>query len=68
MISMPPPSSGGTALIEMLNILEALEIQKKPRGSPEALHLVAEAMRRVVSSTARVSSAILISSRCRSRG
>jgi gamma-glutamyltranspeptidase/glutathione hydrolase len=30
----------------MLNVLEALEIQKKPRGSAEALHLVAEAMRR----------------------
>ena len=45
-ISMPPPSSGGTAMIEALNMLEALEIQKKPRDSVEAVHLVAEAMRR----------------------
>jgi gamma-glutamyltranspeptidase/glutathione hydrolase len=44
--SMPPPSSGGVALVEMLNVLEALEIQKKPRGSAEAWHLVAETMRR----------------------
>ena len=45
-VSMPPPSSGGVALIEMLNVLEAMQIQTKPRGSAEALHLVAEAMRR----------------------
>ena len=32
-ISMPPPSSGGVALIEMLNILEELGIQKTQRGS-----------------------------------
>jgi gamma-glutamyltranspeptidase / glutathione hydrolase len=52
-ISMAPPSSGGTALIEMLNILEALEIQKKAQASPEALHLVAEAMRRAYLDRAR---------------
>jgi gamma-glutamyltranspeptidase/glutathione hydrolase len=44
-ISMPPPSSGGTALIEMLNVLEELDIQKRARGSVQALHLVTEAMR-----------------------
>ena len=52
-ISMPPPSSGGTALIEMLNILEAVEIQKTTRGSVEALHLTAEAMRRAYLDRAR---------------
>lgn len=52
-ISMPPPSSGGVALIQMLNMLEALEIQKKPRGSVEALHLIAEAMRRAYLDRAR---------------
>jgi len=52
-ISMPPPSSGGTALIEMLNMLEAMEIQKKTRGSVEALHLVTEAMRRAYLDRAR---------------
>jgi gamma-glutamyltranspeptidase / glutathione hydrolase len=52
-ISMPPPSSGGTALIEMLNMLEALQIQKKARGSAEAVHLVTEAMRRAYLDRAR---------------
>ena len=52
-ISMPPPSSGGTAMIEALNILETLEIQKRPRGSVEAIHLVTEAMRRAFLDRAR---------------
>jgi gamma-glutamyltranspeptidase/glutathione hydrolase len=41
-ISMPPPSSGGVALIEMLNMLEQLEIHKIPRLSTEAIHLTTE--------------------------
>ncbi len=45
-ISMPPPSSGGTALIEMLNILENFDLRKQGRWSPETLHLLAEAMKR----------------------
>jgi gamma-glutamyltranspeptidase/glutathione hydrolase len=52
-VSMPPPSSGGTALVEMLNMLEELEIHKKPRGSAEAVHLVTEAMRRAYLDRAR---------------
>jgi gamma-glutamyltranspeptidase/glutathione hydrolase len=52
-ISMAPPSSGGTAVVEALNILEALEIQKTARGSAEALHLTAEAMRRAFLDRAR---------------
>ena len=52
-ISMPPPSSGGTALIEMLNILELEQIQKKPRGSVDALHLTTEVMRRAFLDRAR---------------
>jgi gamma-glutamyltranspeptidase/glutathione hydrolase len=52
-IAMPPPSSGGVALVEMLNMLEALEIQKKPRASAEAVHLVTEAMRRAYLDRAR---------------
>ena len=52
-ISMPPPSSGGTALIESLNILEALGIEKTTRGSAESLHIVAEAMRRAFIDRAR---------------
>ncbi len=45
-ISMPPPSSGGTALIEMLNILEGYDLKKLGWASSEKYHLVAEAMRR----------------------
>ncbi len=52
-ISMPPPSSGGTALLAMLNMLEALEIQKIPRLSTEAVHLTTEARRRAFLDRAR---------------
>ena len=45
-ISMPPPSSGGAVLIEMLNILEAYDLTKMNPSSSEKYHLVAEAMRR----------------------
>ncbi len=44
-ISMPPPSSGGTILIEMLNILEGFELGQMDRYSPETLHLIAETMK-----------------------
>lgn len=52
-ITMPPPSSGGVALVEMLNMLEALEIQKKPQGSVDALHATIEVMRRAYLDRAR---------------
>ena len=45
-ISMPPPSSGGAVLIEMLNILEGFELNKFEASSSERYHLMAEAMRR----------------------
>ena len=44
-VSMPPPSSGGVALIEMLNILEGYDLGKLGRGAP-ALHDMIEAMKR----------------------
>jgi gamma-glutamyltranspeptidase / glutathione hydrolase len=44
-ISMPPPSSGGVALIEMLNILEGYELGTLGRGS-ESFHDMIEAMKR----------------------
>lgn len=52
-ISMPPPSSGGVALIEMLNMLEQLEIQKMPRLSTEAVHVTTEVRRRAFLDRAR---------------
>ena len=45
-ISMPPPSSGGTHLIEMLNILERYDLKKAGPSSVETVHLMVEAMRR----------------------
>jgi gamma-glutamyltranspeptidase / glutathione hydrolase len=45
-ISAPPPSSGGTALIEILNILEGYDLAKAGDRSAEAVHLTVEAFRR----------------------
>jgi len=44
-VSMPPPSSGGVHLIEMLNILEGYELAKLGRGEKSS-HLMIEAMKR----------------------
>jgi gamma-glutamyltranspeptidase/glutathione hydrolase len=52
-ISMPPPSSGGVAMIEMLNILEEMGIDKLQPQSVEARHLEIEAMRRAYLDRAR---------------
>jgi gamma-glutamyltranspeptidase/glutathione hydrolase len=45
-ISAPPPSSGGTALIEALNILEGYDLAKVGNRSADSIHLVTEAFRR----------------------
>ena len=52
-ISMPPPSSGGVALIEMLNILEPLDLRSKGLLTAPALHAQIEAMRRAYLDRAR---------------
>jgi gamma-glutamyltranspeptidase/glutathione hydrolase len=44
--SMSPPSSGGVALVEMLNILEGFNLAKIGHNSAHYLHLLTEAMRR----------------------
>jgi gamma-glutamyltranspeptidase/glutathione hydrolase len=44
-VSMPPPSSGGVHLIEMLNILEGYDLAKLGRGQ-QSLHDMIEAMKR----------------------
>jgi gamma-glutamyltranspeptidase/glutathione hydrolase len=44
-ISAPPPSSGGVAVCEMLNILEGYPLRQLGWGSAEALHDEIEAMR-----------------------
>ena len=45
-VSAPPPSSGGTTLCEILNILAGWDLAAAGPGSPRAVHLTAEAMRR----------------------
>ena len=45
-ISAPPPSSGGTTLIEILNILEGYDLAKFGGRSAPAIHLTLEAFRR----------------------
>ena len=52
-VSMPPPSSGGVVLIEMLNMLEPFDLKAKGLLSPSALHLHIEAMRRAYLDRAR---------------
>ena len=44
-MSMPPPSSGGVHIVQMLNILEKLGISNYPYGSADYLHLLTETMR-----------------------
>jgi gamma-glutamyltranspeptidase/glutathione hydrolase len=52
-ISMPPPSSGGVALVEMLNILEPMDLKSRGLLTAPALHLQIEAMRRAYLDRAR---------------
>lgn len=52
-ISMPPISSGGVAIIEMLNILEGYDIGAMQHNSAPYLHLLTESMRRAYLDRAR---------------
>ncbi len=52
-ITMPPPSSGGVAMIEMLNILERYDLKSMGAGSSRAIHLMVEAMRRAFADRAK---------------
>jgi gamma-glutamyltranspeptidase/glutathione hydrolase len=45
-VSMPPPSSGGAVLIEMLNILEGFDLRNMGASSSARYHAETEAMRR----------------------
>ena len=44
-VSMPPPSSGGIHVIQMLNVLEHFDISAMGYGSADSIHLLAETMR-----------------------
>ena len=52
-VSMAPPSSGGVALIAMLNMIEGFDLKAKGFTSPEAKHIQIEAMRRAYLDRAR---------------
>ena len=51
-ISMPPPSSGGVGIVQMLNILEGFELAAMGHNSADYLHVLTEAMRRAYSDRA----------------
>lgn len=44
--SMPPPSSGGALVVQMLNMLETYDLKDSGWGSAETIHLMVEAQRR----------------------
>ncbi len=46
-ISMPPPSSGGVALIQLLTMLEPYDLKSLGQNTPGYIHLVSESERRV---------------------
>ncbi len=52
-VSMPPPSSGGVHIIEILNMLEPYDIGEIGHNSAETIHLMAEAMKRAYSDRSR---------------
>jgi gamma-glutamyltranspeptidase/glutathione hydrolase len=52
-IAMPPPTSGGVALIEMLNVLEGFDLRAMGALSPTAVHVLTESMRRAYADRAR---------------
>lgn len=52
-IGAPPPSSGGTCIIEALNILENFDLASRDRFDVTNVHLIAETCRRVFADRAR---------------
>jgi len=52
-LTMPPPSSGGIALLEMLNILEPYDLKSMGWHSAQYTHTVVEAMRRAFADRAQ---------------
>jgi gamma-glutamyltranspeptidase/glutathione hydrolase len=52
-ISMGPPSSGGIALIQILQMLEQFPVSRYDLNAPDYIHLLAEAEKRVYADRAR---------------
>jgi gamma-glutamyltranspeptidase/glutathione hydrolase len=53
LVAMPPISSGGTAVLQMLNVLEAYDLGKEGPRSALNVHRITEAMRRAFADRAR---------------
>jgi len=52
-VSMPPPSSGGVHVIQMLNILEGYDLAKLGHNTADSIHRLVEAMRRAYADRAK---------------
>ncbi len=52
-LTMPPPSSGGVCLVEMLNVLEGYDLAGPGWGAATNVHRMAETMKRVYADRAR---------------
>ena len=52
-VSMPPPSSGGTCLVQLLNLVEPYDLRRYGFHSADATHLMTEAMKRVFADRSR---------------
>jgi gamma-glutamyltranspeptidase/glutathione hydrolase len=52
-VSMPPPSSGGVHVIQMLNILEGYDLKKFGQDSADTIHRLVESMRRAYADRAK---------------
>jgi gamma-glutamyltranspeptidase/glutathione hydrolase len=52
-ISMPPPSSGGIAILQLFNILESRNLNQLGYHASAHIHLLAEAFRRVFADRSR---------------
>jgi gamma-glutamyltranspeptidase/glutathione hydrolase len=53
LLTMPPPSSGGVAVLQMLRLLEPYDLRGLGFGSAASLHLLTEVMRRAYADRAR---------------
>ena len=52
-ISMPPPSSGGVGILEMLNVLEGYDLKSMGFASAAEIHVMAESMKRAYADRAK---------------
>jgi gamma-glutamyltranspeptidase/glutathione hydrolase len=52
-LSMGPPSSGGTQVIELLNILEGYDMARLGLNSPQSIAIMAEALKKVFADRAK---------------